>query len=48
MHKSNDTDLAAAKKDDLVLGFLVPLQGAGVDTTQINEEWEDMVDYAQQ
>ena len=44
--KSNDIDFAATTLQDLVQQFLVPLEKAGVDTTQINEEWEDMVDYA--
>jgi len=37
-NKSSDTDFVVAKLDDLVLQFLVPLQEAGVDTAQINEE----------
>jgi len=45
-NKSNEVDFSTTKIDELVQQFLVPLQEAGVNTAQIIEEWEDMLDYA--
>ena len=45
-NKSDDIDFAAPNLDSLIQQFLIPLQKADVDTTLINEEWEDMLDYA--
>jgi len=45
-NKSDDIDFAATKLDKLVQQFLTPIEAAGVETASINEEWEDMVDYA--
>ena len=44
--KSDDVDFASVNLDNLVQQFLIPLQKAGVDTSVINEEWEDMVEYS--
>ena len=43
-NKSADIDFASV--NHLVQQFLIPLQKATVDTSVINEDWEDMVEYA--
>ena len=45
-NKSDDIDFASVNLDNLVQQYLIPLQKATVDTSVINEEWEDMVEYA--
>jgi len=44
-NKSDDINFAATKPDNLVQQFLTPLETSGVETVNINEEWEDMVEY---
>ena len=44
--KPENADLADVALDNLISHFQIPLEKAGVDTSVIKEEWEDLIDYA--
>ena len=45
-NKPENAELADVALDSLISHFKTPLERAGVDTSVIKEEWEDMIDYA--